>query len=653
MCSTTTTLFFKILRNQYLKTLIQSFRLENVTIHSTLQYVDNNLHYLKTVDSVEFNTQLVLCLDKDSIANYHSNKRVYSLVKHIDIQESIELTSDKPLSAHLLSLTINKPPINGIQCGSISNCMLTKMEIKVLDQSIVKGLLPPYLEYLSIDEMFQHHIEDESLPKTLAVLKLKSFHQKIPLNTIPHGVYLEIGSLSCPYDHSFDKGVLPNHLSHLKVAFQSLDQYNNSSLPMGTTIDLYISKSDDDSNPVVSSGIQPLFSHNNMKRIGFSGGFERKLKVGDIPLSVEQITFSKYQHSLEKGVLPFNLKELQFMFINQPLAMYSLPESIQTLSLGNFNLDLSPNSLPNSITSLEMNRFNQELTANSLPRQLNKLFMFKYNKALLSNILPTCIQHLELNSFNQALQPFVLPSGLTRLVMDGFSQPLSCSLPNSLAYLSLANFNQPLKSNQLPVSLKTLILSSYNQPILSNDILPHGITTLDLNTKGASSQDTMYNTHSLPSSITNLCIGYNHHCTQDIFSSTPQLEKLTVFMNATDGGYKIIFTKNKPTTITKISQGYSFQLTHLPNISSITSFKHDIFSQLLQIKDIQFAILPTATLVSLSYFSPSLLALQLVEILPICSRIHLNTPQYIPLSSPNNRLLSALTHLKIGAIFSK
>ena len=120
--------------------------------------------------------------------------------------------------------------------------------------------------------------------------------------------------------------------------------------------------------------------NNNTSAFIINDTFNQPLKEGDIPNSVQTLTFGyDFNQPLKEGDIPNSVQTLTFGYrFNQPLN--NLPISVKNITFIGIS-DSSLDSLPNTIINITLYIIINQIT--NLPPSINKVQLMDYNSETL------------------------------------------------------------------------------------------------------------------------------------------------------------------------------------------------------------------------------------------------------------------------------
>lgn len=247
------------------------------------------------------------------------------------------------------------------------------------------------------------------------------------------------------FDTAIWPDMLPLHLRRLKLGF-----YKHSFLPHTfppTLVDLQINFGFDHQ----LCNVLPL----HLKTLDLGLSFNRKLHVGDLPLSLRVLVLrNSYKQPIAPGVLPPLLEELT-IHGDCDFTMRQLPRQLRKLEVNHFDQPLEVGDLPPTLLYLSLQCFfDQPIGPEVLPRTLSTLKVgYSFNQPIGHGVLPPGLTTLEFGwCFNQVIMPGVLPDSLKTVEFG-------------------ALFNHPLPDGVLPRTLKKLTWSSW---LTAGPVVFHG-----------------------------------------------------------------------------------------------------------------------------------------------------------------------------------
>ncbi|KAN0027005.1 hypothetical protein ACTFIU_009684 [Dictyostelium citrinum] len=325
---------------------------------------------------------------------------------------------------------------------------------------IKKGLIPPSVTYLKINENYKKKLNNSSLPSSI-----KYLHYTYPFNSFSHGfIPTNVQSLEfCSHfnNENLNQGSIPSS--------NSIIPYGLESLTFGANFD--------------SELTEVLFHQvsipESVESLTFGISFNRPIieGKGSIPTS-EVLSFNfSFNRPLSNNIIPHSVTSLTFGHLYDRSIINILPSHLETLIFGNqFNQPIPPNVLPynvisSSVKTLEYNDFLGEINNDSIPPSINCLKLS----------IPTPNVKLG-DSFNQPISQF-LPSSIESLTFgDSFNQPIphGLKIPQNVKSLSLGGgFDQSISKFTFPSGIESLNSGGFKH-LLPKDSIPSSVKSLTI-----------------------------------------------------------------------------------------------------------------------------------------------------------------------------
>ncbi|KAN0026315.1 hypothetical protein ACTFIV_007299 [Dictyostelium citrinum] len=210
-------------------------------------------------------------------------------------------------------------------------------------------------------------------------------------------------------------------------------------------------------------------------------GFDKEIKEGFIPDTVNELFILDIKHPLSIGSISKSILWLEFGDgYNHSITKGIIPNSVECLYLRNIKKELSNDSIPNSIEKLYLyDGFNQNLSFLSSPSSssssLKNLYVYNIGDNILDiGSIPNTIKLLYFgDGFNQTILPNLIPSNVNSLYLRDIKKPLiKNSIPPTITSLYLnEGFNQPITTEILSScrNLKNLYMYNIKQPLFLNE----------------------------------------------------------------------------------------------------------------------------------------------------------------------------------------
>ncbi|KAN0015271.1 hypothetical protein ACTFIU_007996 [Dictyostelium citrinum] len=244
--------------------------------------------------------------------------------------------------------------------------------------------------------------------------------------------------------------------------------------------------------------IEPIFKHlpsplNSTNRMVLGHGFNKELKVNDIPNGIEVLIFNDdFNSPINDGAIPETIKTIVFgNSFNQSLSGNKLSRDIENIFFGDSfnqpNIDWLPN-LPNIQILCFGKKFNN-LDLHYLPPHLECLIYHgQFNKPIGFKDLPLSLLYLNLSNYNEIIKKNYFPKEILFLKL-GNNQTLETiqsfkNLPNSIIDFSFGCENSILKQikfDMMPPTITNLII---NESIVDLDSFKRSTNGIEIsNTK--------------------------------------------------------------------------------------------------------------------------------------------------------------------------
>ncbi|KAF2077380.1 hypothetical protein CYY_001308 [Polysphondylium violaceum] len=464
ICSDKSNIYFTLWRTKYIRYKIRNFTLENKKISIDLHYLNENHHFLSTLDTNNNNIFIELRVnDEKSYFKYLESPYIYLINSlYLSTEPSLieEIRNNKPLPNYLkqLSIKINTYSTKSLQLDVIPE---TVSELYLAPKGVHFFNMPAHIKNLTLEEYeFESRYHDDLIQSSsLDYLKIAK-----PLLQQGEAAFnIENIIIAFPY-------IRKNGLQTIGRNPRRIFKENQKSL-VKMTLQLFVT-----GLVFGNSGFNTFVTKLCLPE------FNSELLQGNLPLSLESLNAEKLNHVLKKEVLPNTLAKMNLYRYNQRLDSQVLPNSLNYINLHSFNQELNPGVLGNNVSKLYLSSFNQPLGQNVLPNSLTELNLASFNQPLEAGILPTFLRGLDMAKFNKPIGVGVLPSSLQQLYLFKYNQRLpELSLPNSLEMLYIPNFIPQCPMDQLPYygNIKELSIGSLAKGV-TTDFLPLSVIDLSI-----------------------------------------------------------------------------------------------------------------------------------------------------------------------------
>jgi hypothetical protein len=323
-----------------------------------------------------------------------------------------------------------------------------------------------------------------------------------------------------------------------------------------------------------------------LKVLELNKSFNIKLNSGDLPKTLEELTFLNYDHELYPNILPLSLKKLYIQNYNYKITKDFFPPNLENLRIY-YNNYINETYFPTKLKSLHLvGHFDYNIYVDiaQLPRTLESLKIYRYNiKQLVSNSLPPKLKEIELSVYNYPLNKLLFPSTMESIdlskwddhfiTQDTFPNHLKqlglhfiykyCIIPNSLPEkleeLRIQNYWYKLEKNTLPSNLKLLQFEdAYNYPI-PEKVLPPTLERIHLGYDYNHSISNVF-THCCKLKMLELGDAFNHPILPGMLPNS--LESLRL-PNAFNKSLKL---KSLPDSLKYFYTGKKFNQSLLPGV---------------------------------------------------------------------------------------
>jgi len=435
MINNDTELFFRVLRNNFLRNQIRYKLFENIVVNIDSSELNNTcniyLSTLSTLDKINNNITIRITFrEQDQFAQY-VNSQFKHIVNDIVFEKEFNVTSKGNTVFDFSKIHKDVKSLSFFVDGRTG-----------FDKNDV-GKLPSNLINLEIKSETPNP-RDQGI--TVVIPEFSNPTLDAFLSNLPsHCTRIKTLALPKNYNILLDQLVLPSTLSYLE--YLTKDNSNLRKLVVPSSKDPF------------TCSIVCVRNENDLKFV------DKQKWLPSLDIMAPE---------LKRGVVPFHIKNLE-IFHSRSIQEGSLPNSLESLSLcGTTNdLDLYKNMFPSNLKRLFINLLDRGLKKDVFPASLQSLRIFKCSD-LRAGFLPTSLVRLELTNYNGKLVQGLLPPSLTVLSIRFFNGTLEPNvLPQGLKKLNLFEFNQQLVANALPSSITNLYLQSYNKTFQFSTTLPN------------------------------------------------------------------------------------------------------------------------------------------------------------------------------------
>eukprot|EP01132_Coremiostelium_polycephalum_P005601 gene5601-6969_t len=249
------------------------------------------------------------------------------------------------------------------------------------NQRIDVGVIPPSVTQISFGEKFNQSLQKDVIPSSVLKIKFgRCYNQRIVRDeTFPSSVTkLQFRS---PYQTDIDIQNIPSSVESVIFELKSTE----SAVEVLRHLIPKSVKECKVENEWITSPIEMVIP------------FDRPIKVGDIPSTVERLTFSSSGNSvpIPVGAIPSSVTYLKFDHRFAGLKHGVIPTSVKELVIF-CDSTLQPGMIPSSVTHLTIHQYNAGLvTPDLLPPNLVYLrYGMYYSKSITSDMIPSTVTHL-------------------------------------------------------------------------------------------------------------------------------------------------------------------------------------------------------------------------------------------------------------------
>ncbi|KAN0028440.1 hypothetical protein ACTFIV_010284 [Dictyostelium citrinum] len=372
------------------------------------------------------------------------------------VQDYKEFSEIKEINSFIAELNFKKvdPFLGFNQCEIIIPKTIKTISFSLEKQSFkdlcLETLLPKSITTLSIGKYPRKVIiEPNDIPKHISKLILeqgfenqRTYSKTKYLSTIPFIPSTVKTLVINTTNFGTRPSEIPKTITSLEIGLSGHSRvFDKGYLPRDTTSLTNIKIGNCMNSQYLQAGDIP----NSVKLITFNSGFNQPLKRGIIPSNVTKVLFNKgsnFNYPLEVGTFPSSCTEIRFgSAFNQEIKQAHLPEALIYLDLGHyFNRDfILPSTLKTLILSIN---FNSPLKVGDLPISLEHLeFGDEFNKPIPKGVIPPNVTYLKLSKyFQQQIKPTDLPSSIKTLIIASvkLNESMIQAIPSSVTHLKFS-----------------------------------------------------------------------------------------------------------------------------------------------------------------------------------------------------------------------
>ncbi|KAF2074479.1 hypothetical protein CYY_004224 [Polysphondylium violaceum] len=371
------------------------------------------------------------------------------------------------------------------------------------NQAIIKDTLPGSVNQIVFGNDFSQCFSNIHLPESVKSLSLRKYYPNLNPDIFPKSI-LYLYFLSYTHGRDFIQffSKLPKSITHLSfkckklgggrvTPFQIQKHHFKIKYPsIECLIEFILNRDyDNDSISIDNNNNNQINNNNNnniivpSSEIHLNYESDSPIPVGSLDhLNIKSIVFSSsYNQALPKGSLPNTITRLMFENFNQ--FVFSPPLSLKHLFLKNFNQSLNSNMLPTTLESLYLVT-NKEIPIGVIPHGLKCLFLGPNNHEIKQGVIPNTVEQLEIEMDNN-LNTKSIPYGVSILKLRGKGTFKHGSIPNSVTKLFIDATYISLEEGSIPNSVTSLTLSKQDKKPLDLEQLPKSIKSLSLSFDGS------------------------------------------------------------------------------------------------------------------------------------------------------------------------